>query len=51
MLIGSTVLATVVSIAMYKAGLITLPMQSTADKDQESKNAVKRRRIGKIRLS
>ncbi|MGM0904561.1 MAG: hypothetical protein ACQEXB_26170 [Bacillota bacterium] len=51
MLLGSTVLATVVSIAMYRAGLITLPKQSTAEKDQESKNAVKRKRVGKIRLS
>lgn len=51
MLFGGTVLATVVSIAMYRAGLITLPMQSTAEKDHETKNTVKRRRVGKIRLS
>jgi hypothetical protein len=48
---GSTVLATVVSIAMYKAGLITLPMQSTAEKKQDPKKHGKRRRVGKIRLS
>lgn len=51
MLIGSTVLATVVSIAMYRSGLITLPMQSTAEKEQDHKKEGKRRRVGKIRLS
>jgi hypothetical protein len=50
MLFGSTVLATVVSIAMYRAGLITLPMQSTAGRDQDHKEEAKRKRIGKIRL-
>jgi len=51
MIVGSTVLATVVSIAMYKAGLITLPMQSTAEKEQAHKKQGKRKRVGKIRLS
>ncbi|MCM3588830.1 hypothetical protein M3182_24715 [Mesobacillus maritimus] len=49
MLVGSTVVATFIGIALYKAGLISYHEKNASEKDANQKK--KRIRIGKVRLS
>lgn len=50
-LIGSTVFATFIGYALFKAGLISFPGIPTPQKELNIKNRNRGRRIGKIRVT
>jgi hypothetical protein len=50
-LIGSTIFATFIGYALFKAGLISFSGTPTSQRAQNSKDGNRNRRVGKIRVT